>query len=357
MGRAEAGPVTVALVADPGLPSALAEELADELPALLSRHVSDDRQWKIKTACQRLWTDQQGRIGLSKLSRPDAEITVFLTDLPRRVGRVPVVAETCAQAGVAVVSVPAAGATRMRQRIVRAVVRAVAELYLPDRSGGGRQRLGPFRRAVSHQDGSGVRYLGTGLHSRLRLLAGMVRANRPWRLVPSLSGAFAGALTTSGLVVVNQTVWKIAASASAAQLAGAAALAVTAMVAWLVIDHRMWEARSAHGAHDPVALYNAVTVITLTIGVLSMYAGLLALDLLAQWVLISSRLLSQTFGHPAGWADRATLAWLAASMATIGGAIGSGLDSKEAVPQAAYGYRQRERRRRQDQARGQHDTC
>lgn len=149
---------------------------------------------------------------------------MFLTDLPRRAGRVPVVAETCTQAGVALVSVPAAGAVRMRQRIVRAVVRAVAELYLPDRSGeavgttpeDGGQRLGPFQRAVSRQDGAGVRYLGAGLHSRLGLLAGMVRANRPWRLVPGLPGAFAGALTTGGLAVVNQTVWKIAASVGAA---------------------------------------------------------------------------------------------------------------------------------------------
>lgn len=364
MGPAEADPVTVALLADPGLPATLAEKLAGDLPSLLDRHVADDRPWQIKTACQRLRADQEGRIRLSELACPDTEITVFLTDLPRRAGRVPVVAETCAQADVALVSVPAAAAVRMRQRIAQAVVWAVAELHLPDRSGGaadaapggGSQRLGPFRRAVSRQDVTGVRYLGAGLHSRLRLLAGMVRANRPWRLVPSLSGAFAGALATGGLVVVNQTVWKIAASAGAGQLAGATALAVTALVAWLVIDHRMWEARSAHGEHDPVALYNATTVITLTIGVLSLYAGLLALGLLAQWVVISSRLLGQPFGHPAGWADRAMLAWLAASMATIGGAIGSGFESDEAVRQAAYGYRQRERRRQQDQARSQHDT-
>ena len=31
-------------------------------------------------------------------------------------------------------------------------------------------------------------------YGRVRLLLGMVRANRPWRLVPALSGAFAGAL-------------------------------------------------------------------------------------------------------------------------------------------------------------------
>jgi len=56
----------VALLADPGLPSALAEDLAGDLPALLGRPVTDDRSWKIQTGRQRPQTDQEGRIGLSE---------------------------------------------------------------------------------------------------------------------------------------------------------------------------------------------------------------------------------------------------------------------------------------------------
>jgi hypothetical protein len=68
------------------------------------------------------------------------------------------------------------------------------------------------------------------------------------------------------------------------------------------------------------------------------------LSLLSEVLLIRPVIFQENLGHAVGWTDYATIAWLAASMATVGGAIGSGLDSDEMACEAAYGYRQRQRR-------------
>ena len=54
-------------------------------------------------------------------------------------------------------------------------------------------------------------------------------------------------------------------------------------------------------------------------------------------------LLSPVLGRAVNFSDYLTLTWLLASIATIGGALGSGVEDDAAVKEAAYGVRQRQR--------------
>jgi hypothetical protein len=77
-------------------------------------------------------------------------------------------------------------------------------------------------------------------------------------------------------------------------------------------------------------------VITLGIATAVLYGALFALCLLAAGVLIPASELQQELGHPVGVGDDLQLAWLVASIATVGGALGSLADSAEAVRDAVY---------------------
>ena len=55
-------------------------------------------------------------------------------------------------------------------------------------------------------------------------------------------------------------------------------------------------------------------------------------------LLIDTSVLEQTLQRPVHFTDYLTLAWITSSLATVGGAIGSGLENEETVRAAAYGY-------------------
>jgi hypothetical protein len=365
-GYAPGGAVAVHLLADPGLPADMAHDLAGELPQVLSRRVSDQVQWQVNVESDRLVLDDQGEVQLAYVvahdrAAQDGDLVIYLTDHPRRIGLRPLVADLKRDDGVALACLPALGMLRLEHRARALVVRLVEELVgerVPRREsdesyGEARHDIGgalaAIRRNTVEEDESDVRFVGTGGRGQLRLVAGMVRANRPWRLVPALSGAFAGALATGAYVLISQQLWRLADALSPMRLTIASVFAVAAMIVWLIVDHHLWERPSGRAARQLAVLYNTATALTLTVGVLSLYAGLFALSLLAGAFLLPSRVLRDALGHQVNWREWVTIAWFVTSVATVGGAIGSSLESDEAVRQAAYGYRQRERRSRQDE--------
>ena len=90
-------------------------------------------------------------------------------------------------------------------------------------------------------------------------------------------------------------------------------------------------------------MYNAVTVVTLTIGVAILHIGLFLLLLLTAWWTLPPQMVADNIGHSVGLTTLLMMFWLVAAVATLGGALGSGMEDDEAVKAAAYGVRQRQR--------------
>jgi hypothetical protein len=346
------GTVVIGLLADPGAPAKLAEQLAEELPGVLGGRAAGDHRWDVRVEVHRLPPPSPGHGRLLDAVRPRMRdrgwtVAVCLTDSPMRDGRVPLVADLVGADRVVVVSVPAFGGVSVRRR-VREVVAALVDASGTDgTSGGGPARAleGSFRRVEPDEDAVDVRILaGRG---RLRLLGGMVRDNRPWRLVFGLTGALAAALATGAYVVVTSSIWQLADRLGPVRLVVAMVFAVAAMVAWLILDHHLWERPSEVVTREEARLFNASTVITLVLGVGCLYAGMFVVIVLAEGFLIDPAYFESTLEHPVGWGDYLGIAWFATSLALVAGALGSGFESEDDVRQAAYSFRERERERRE----------
>lgn len=258
------------------------------------------------------------------------DLVVGLTELPLhdREGR-HLLVETDPEQRTAVLSLPALGGFRMHAHARRALRSLVSGMAGPDTTDEHRVVL-PRRRG------------------RWRLLEGMVLANRPWLLVPGLKSALVAALATGAVATVNSSVWMLASSMSRWRLVVATIASVALVVAWLVIDGELWDRPDddSSQARERSRLYNASTLVTLLMGVLICYGALYVVNVAWAYFVLDRAVMGKYLHAPVSHADLFVLAWFVASAATVGGGLGSGLESDQAIRAAAYSKREQDRRDR-----------
>ncbi|GGS55910.1 hypothetical protein [Actinokineospora fastidiosa] len=336
--------IVIGLLADPDLPAALAERLSADLPERLGEPAAtvDTAQDPFES----MYPDH-GRLmdkATERIRATSWDLAICITDLPIRSASGPVLASVDPASRVAVVSLPALGGVRLLSRlrsVVLPLIRALAERRVPSELPGLRVL------APDPEDGT-VEIVWPGRFHRTRLLAGMVRANRPWQLILGLSRALASAMTGVAFGVLYSTIWALATALHPLRLAALTVATIAAMTVWLIAGHRLWESRSrATVVPDPqVRLRNASTAITVAVGTFAFFTALFAIALAAVAIVVPPAYLETTLGHPVGVGDYVTIALMASALGTLAGAVGSGLEDDTTVRLATYGYREQERRER-----------
>jgi len=323
--------VHVGRVAAPAKPTAIARRFGDRD----SPNGDNGQDWNLEVvsepftlACEDVDT------ALSRLNdhahQHRWDLVVGLTELPLRDGDGRyLLIETDPQQRAAVLSLPALGGLGMHRRSTHALRELINGMADPTSESDRRVPL-PRR------------------SGRWRLLLGMVLANRPWLLVPGLKSALVAALTTGAIATINSTVWLLAGSLSWWRLVIATITSIALVVGWLVIDGNLWD-RPDDGsaqARERSRLYNASTLVTLTAGAVTCYVALYVLNLVWALFVLDPSVMGGYLKQPLGYGDLFVLTWFVASAATVGGALGSGLESDEAIRTAAYSKREEERRNR-----------
>ncbi|GAB3729197.1 hypothetical protein GCM10027590_36750 [Nocardiopsis nanhaiensis] len=156
--------LTVGVLADPvAMPVLIGEQLAQDLPQLLTQQVDSEQSWAAQAHWEHLPPSDSRHTAMmelaeTKLAEHGWDMVVCVTDLPMRSGGRAIMGDMNSQRRVVVVSLPAFGAMALRRRVGAVVAQLVADMYRP-----------------------GTPQEGTAQHARSRipLLAGRFRRHTP----------------------------------------------------------------------------------------------------------------------------------------------------------------------------------
>ena len=96
------------------------------------------------------------------------------------------------------------------------------------------------------------------------------------------------------------TIWQLSATMGPWRLSATTVLASAALIAWLIVQHKLWERPQSADERDRAVLYNASTVVTLTIGVVIFHIALFALLLVTAWWTLPPQLVADNIGKSVG---------------------------------------------------------
>jgi hypothetical protein len=344
--------IVVGLLASPGPAAELTESLLPEIADRLPERLPGVR-WRLEFVSDRLVeppTDLSAIISAGRRMLLDRgwHLAVCVTDLPLQTARRPVIAHVSSTHGVAVLSMPALGPVSVRKRtadtIVRLIGHMLGDIALAADAGQRRTLAGAVTRRmrelgtrIEHGEHD-VGFAARVVSGNIWLLLGMLRANRPWRLALRLMRALAAAFAAGVFALVTSDIWRLAYYLGPVRLTIITLGSVSGIIVTIMITTGLWERSPHRDAREQVILFNIVTATTVGIGVVVLYVALFIIMLASALLLVPGDLLSIQLRHPAGTADQIRLAWLATSIATLGGALGAALESHETVREAAYTY-------------------
>jgi len=126
-------------------------------------------------------------------------------------------------------------------------------------------RVPAIRRVVGQDDAGDLSYVASRLTGRVRLLTGMVKANRPGRALLGLSKLLVAAFGTAAFALTTNTIWHMGDALGGLRLAVIMLLGLTALVAWLIVAHDLWEKPDEETSAELARMFNLGTILTLTL--------------------------------------------------------------------------------------------
>lgn len=246
--------------------------------ALMWQHPRAGVRWAVTSAEDRLGDPTAETLDLLDAARErmlskEWDLAVVLTEIPLKDGRRPVLTQLSPLHGVGLVAVPALGARHPRRKAQEVTVQVVGQLLGYDADDAhGQQTLAVKARQLStdveeRPDDNSVQFTARVVTGNIRLLLGMIRANRPWAFIVRLSRALVVAAATGVLTLVASDLWLLATAYGPGRLMLLAVMAIVTVSATVILGGGLWERPRSRSEREQVTLFNMATSGTVMIGV------------------------------------------------------------------------------------------
>jgi len=351
---------TIGIIAAPEFPTDMANQLKEQLPSILSEKINEDISWEFEIMVDGITSvaeDSEVLLDsvLNREKNKEWDYTLCLTDIPIFFEDEVILSRVNLDHDTAFLSLPALG-WFVRNRATNMVVQVIEDIHYKkykslDEKENERvdnifsmNKIRKLQRTEKEE--VVLRYmLYPTTSGKLTLLSGMTYDNKPWRLMSSLRSIFAIAFSSGAYGMIFPTLWQLANNYSPVRLASLAILAIMSLTFWVIQSHNLWEKESVSRNERYRKLYNTTTIITLLLAIGFFHIILVLIFLVTSFFLVSPSFYAEQLGLSGSpsFFNYLQLAWMTASVGTITGAVGVGLEDEKNVRYATYGHRQHER--------------
>lgn len=361
--------IKVGLIAAPEFPTHVANELIEELPDLLKEAINEDYKWIVEEETDEIITIAEDKRklldGVIEIQdRKEWDYTLCLTDIPIFYQKNILLGRVHPEHRVAILSLPALG-WFINKRIESMVLEVMTDLYYEsteetrDRADEELTFSTVKKIKVREDDHLVLRYhFSSNLIGFFTLLSGMTYDNQPWKIMGSLKSVIAVAFGSGAYGIIFPTLWMISYNYSPWRLGLLMILAILGLGLWIIQGHNLWETETISGGKTYKWLYNLTTISTLFLAVGAFYIVLYFLFLMTALIFVEPEFYMGQVNASSlpTLMNYLQVAWITASVGTITGAVGVGLENEEDVRSTTYGYRQRARYRQMQRRKEEDDT-
>lgn len=351
----------VGLIPSPDLPAKIINQIADQLKISFEKQISSQIDWDIEVkvgifvgAAEYVNETMKKVIELKETYGWDYAISI--TDLPSFSEGKAVIADVSTTNHVGIISLPSFGAFPLKKRISKAITLITELLYKHNEATVEKEVTTQINRRFSlskvmqvdpEEDAeTDIRFvLNSKIIGWLRILSGMVFANRPWRAIGTFKKMLTLAFATGIYISIFSTPWQLSVSYTPSRFISLMMLSMIGMVIWIIFAHHLWEKPTSKSQSQYRRLYNVTTVITLFVITLINYFLLFILFLLSISLFVPEGIFDAVTNEGADESieDYLRLAWLTASLSLLVGAVGATVEKEEKIREVTYSYRQKNR--------------